>query len=175
MFVLEHVTRTTISSAGEQHERDPQLVREASPGRGDSAATDALCPSAQPEMVDCRVIGIVHGNAPKQYVDLLAVAAESRPLLDLIPKEIRPTEVLRFAAPCAEDACIHFADGACNLAKNIVTTLPHGPVDLKHCSIRPSCRWWRQEGVEACRRCSLVITEPFAPTEALRSLGHRVS
>jgi len=36
---------------------------------------------------------------------------------------------------------------------------------LPRCAIRPRCRWFRQEGREACLRCPLVATEQRNPSE----------
>ena len=36
---------------------------------------------------------------------------------------------------------------------------------LPRCAIRPTCRWFRQEGREACLRCPQVATELRNPSE----------
>ncbi len=67
-------------------------------------------------------------------------------------------EVLRVAAPCMHGACAHFEEGACALAGRVARML--GPVvgTLPRCAIRPSCRWFREQGPAACVRCPQVVT-----------------
>jgi hypothetical protein len=70
-----------------------------------------------------------------------------------------PTEVFRFAAPCATHACQHFDGQQCSLARRIVSRLPVIENELPSCAIRPACRWFRERGPEACLRCAWIVTE----------------
>ena len=79
-----------------------------------------------------------------------------------------PLAVFRTAAPCAANACLHFAQGRCRLASRIVDDLSEAVDGLPACRIRPSCRWWQQEGKAACLRCPLIVTENANPSEELR-------
>lgn len=120
-----------------------------------------LCPSAQPGMDRCRVLGVVqqHGPAPMlQYLneDLPAtpeVLASSAPL--------KPTEVFRLAATCAEHRCPHFDGTDCQLATRIVQILPAVVETLPPCIIRQECRWYSQEGGAACKRCPAITTVSY--------------
>jgi hypothetical protein len=40
---------------------------------------------------------------------------------------------------------------------------------LPKCAIRPRCRWWKERGIEACRRCPTIITRDYQPTTAMAS------
>lgn len=90
-------------------------------------------------------------------------------LLELA-KPVAPTEVFRFAAPCVCSGCAHFAAEAskCRLVEKVVRWMPVVVERLPACAIRPSCRWWQQEGRAACLRCPQVVTRNFKPTEAMR-------
>ncbi len=126
-----------------------------------------LCPSAQPDQSEAVAFGVVEGTAEKPRVSYLR-----RPIpvvLDLLALSapVEPTEVFRFAAACVEDACQHFAEGSCNLAAKIGRLVEGSDLGVKRCAIRPRCRWWRQEGPEACRRCQFVVTRAFAPSPDL--------
>ncbi len=129
------------------------------------------CPSAQPEHAEAEIIGIVRGPTGATTVEPLPRSVPISALIDLIPASVRPTEVLRFAAPCAEQSCRHFDLGTCLLAKRIVSSLPKVSDRLGLCAIRPTCRWFRQEGSAACRRCPQVITEPYMTTELIREVA----
>src|SRR5689334_7534029 len=117
-----------------------------------------LCPSAQPEMEGSRVLGVVGGTAEAPQLaylnehlpvtqELLATAAPAKPL-----------QVFRIAAKCEEKACCHFDGTRCQLATRIVQILPAVIESLPACLIRPTCRWYQQEGKAACMRCPQVIT-----------------
>jgi hypothetical protein len=75
--------------------------------------------------------------------------------------------VVRLASPCAERCCGHFSDNRCTLASRIVGRLPEVVERLPACALRPSCRWWHQEGPAACHRCPQIVTEPFRATDLM--------
>jgi hypothetical protein len=129
------------------------------------------CPSAQPDQPDAAIIGVVHREGAACHVELLRNSVPSDLLIGLVPAKVRPTELLRFAAPCAESMCAHFHEDECKLAKRIVSRLPEATDHLRPCAIRPTCRWFRQEGAAACRRCPLVITEPYNATGLMREVA----
>jgi hypothetical protein len=149
----------------------------ASTGRGERPATgrDAvndpsppLCPSAQPEMEDAVAFGVVGGTAEEPR---LAYLNEPQPVTEELlhlSDPAKPTEVFRFAAPCAGSACQHFDGADCRLAKRVVKLLDTAVDALPPCRLRPRCRWWRQEGKAACLRCPMVVTEVHHPSERLR-------
>jgi hypothetical protein len=129
-----------------------------------------LCPSAQPDWNDARLFAVVGGTpeGPETaYLD--RTEAVSQELLELAAP-VTPTEVFRFAAPCAGRACGHFDDGgqSCRLARKIVRFTPMVVAMLPRCAIRSACRWWRQEGVAACRRCPQVVTDNYLPSAEMR-------
>ncbi|HEY6744612.1 MAG TPA: hypothetical protein VI357_02725 [Mycobacteriales bacterium] len=90
--------------------------------------------------------------------DLLALA-----------EPVRPTEVFRFAAPCIDNRCRHFAESRCQLAAKIVEILPSDTAGLPACHIRHRCRWFQQEGRSACSRCPLVATHDANPSAAVQA------
>ncbi|HYX52816.1 MAG TPA: hypothetical protein VE783_05150 [Candidatus Limnocylindrales bacterium] len=123
-----------------------------------------LCPSAQPHMPEPRVLGVVQ-DGEVRYL--------SEPVM-LTPELLRVTEpvgagkVLRLAAHCQENACVHFGGGRCGLATRIVQLLPQVSEQLPACLIRGQCRWYKQEGREACVRCPQIVTEFSEENEAFR-------
>jgi len=134
-----------------------------------NTATNAppLCPSAQPEMEDSVVFGVVCGTVEEPR---LAHLVEPQPVTDellALSDPVAPTEVFRFAAPCAGSACQHFDSSNCRLAMKIVQLLPEVVAELPPCRLRSNCRWWQQEGKAACMRCPQVVTENYHPSEQL--------
>jgi hypothetical protein len=122
------------------------------------------CPSAQPSIPGSQVIGVVSGtaDAPRTsfFDEFLIPTDEILSLAD----PVDPTEVFRFAAPCQGTRCSHFDGHRCRLVKQIVEILPAVSPDVMPCNLRPSCRWFMQEGNDACKRCPQIVTELYAPT-----------
>jgi hypothetical protein len=128
------------------------------------------CPSARPEMRGSAAFGVVQGTVEQPRVGFLEQALPVTEELLALAGPVEPTEVFRFAAPCAAKACQHFDGRDCRLATRIVQHLPAMAGDLPPCAIRDACRWWLQEGVEACLRCPLVVTESFGAAEIAEEL-----
>src|SRR5207302_2680450 len=93
--------------AGEHHHRLHRPGGRELHGRGVTVVS-SMCPSAQPDMAGCQVLGVIGGtgDAPRvAYVDEpLLASAEVLALAG----PIGPTRVLRLAAACEESACTHF-------------------------------------------------------------------
>lgn len=126
-----------------------------------------LCPSAQPEMDDSVAFGVVSGTVEEPR---LLHFAEPQPVTDellALAQPVRPTEVFRFAAPCAGHACQHFDGANCQLATRIVQILPAVTSSLPPCTLRAECRWWQQEGRAACLRCPQVVTLDYAASDSM--------
>jgi hypothetical protein len=127
-----------------------------------------LCPSADPSMDGAVLTGVVGGTSTSPRLRFLK---ETLPISDEIlalTGNVAPGEVMRFAAPCAESACAHFAGGTCQLVSRIVHTVPPENYVLMPCPVRARCRWWAQEGKEACRRCLGIVSMSYDPSEELR-------
>lgn len=123
-----------------------------------SAARDLACPSAQPDMADARVLGVIGGTTVQPEVAYLSpgITVDLPSADQLGPLGV--THVFRFAAKCEEHRCAHFAGGRCSLAARIVEQLPEVVELLPRCQIRTTCRWFAEHGAAACRRCPQVVT-----------------
>jgi hypothetical protein len=123
-----------------------------------------LCPSSRSNNEGSRVFGVVGGTLEAPKVSYLKKAQSPTEYVErLAGKEVTPEEVFRFASACEEKACQHFDGQDCRLAIGLVERLPAVATDLPRCAIRRDCRWWRQEGIAACMRCSQVITDHPSP------------
>lgn len=127
-----------------------------------------LCPSAPPDAHRGVVLGVVLGTSDEPRTSFLA---EPLPVTEQVLElalPASPTEVFRFAAPCATNRCRHFDGETCRLVTRIVQRLPEIVADVPTCRIRPSCRWWAQEGRNACLRCPEIVTMSTNPSDELR-------
>lgn len=68
------------------------------------------------------------------------------------------TRLLRFGARCEETGCAHFASGGCSLGQRIRNDLPAVVDALPSCLLRPTCRWFAEQGPGVCLRCPQVVT-----------------
>jgi hypothetical protein len=127
------------------------------------------CPSAQAGAEDARVYGVRIGTPDAPRVAYLTETQPVSEKLLVLSGSAKPTEVFRIAASCATSGCRHFNGNACTLAQRIVEGLAPVVNALPPCQIRPTCRWFRQEGRNACLRCPQVITDkPNATAEEKR-------
>ena len=128
----------------------------------------SLCPSAQPDMVGSVIFGVIGGTVAAPQLTYLS---EPRPVTAevlTLATPVNPTEVFRFAAPCAEERCRHYDGTQCRLASRIGRLLPPVVERVAACHLRPTCRWWQQEGKAACLRCPQIVTETYYPSDQLR-------
>jgi hypothetical protein len=116
-------------------------------------------------------IGVVGGTVAEPRVGYLAEPLPVTEHLLSLVEPVAPSEVLRFAAPCAGDSCQHFDGQNCLLVSKAVALLPAVVPVLPPCKIRPSCRWWRQEGRAACMRCPQVVTDNHSPSDAMTKVS----
>ena len=132
--------------------------------------TTIHCPSAQ-SSADGVVIGVVTGPADVRRIGYLT---EPQPVTDevlALAAPADPAQVFRMAAPCMGEGCKHFSGGDCGLVKRIVAAFDPVVSGLPPCRIRPTCRWFRQEGRSACVRCPQVITNTYEDNELLRQVA----
>ena len=130
-----------------------------------------MCPSAQPGMDNCRVLGVVQQDGPRpKLVYLNQFVPASQEILALAAP-LKPTEVYRLAATCAEGKCPHFDGADCRLATRIVKILPAVVDALPPCTIRKECRWYAQEGGAACRRCPEITTVSYDLSDQVREVS----
>ena len=130
-----------------------------------------LCPSAQPGMTECQVLGVASGNPGEPFLAYLDETLPATPEMLRMAEPALPTEVFRLAAHCEQERCTHFDGARCRLATRIVEMLPAVSTALPPCVIRAGCRWFRQEGRAACLRCPQIVTSNIEADERLRSVA----
>jgi hypothetical protein len=122
---------------------------------GDASAL--MCPSSRCEP-GSSLIAIVGDEGrlahvtPAMPVDAEFVAAARR--------HGSPEARMRFASPCLQAGCAQWTGTSCGIIEAVLAAdvAPSGG-RLPRCAIRPSCRWYAQEGAAACRACPLVVTD----------------
>jgi hypothetical protein len=122
-------------------------------------------------MDNCRVLGVVQRDGPTpRLVYLNEILPASEEVLALsVP--LKPTEVYRLSATCAEHKCPHFDGADCQLATRVVQILPAVVDALPPCTIRKDCRWYSQEGGAACRRCPEITTVSYDLSPTTREVS----
>ena len=131
-----------------------------------------LCPSITSIDPDTQVFGVLTWSPQDGFrVGYLTEAIPATPEILAAAAPAKPTEVFRAASPCMERGCKHFDGANCQLVKRITAMLDPVVSALPRCAIRPVCRWFRQEGREACLRCPQVTTEQRNPTELGRAIA----
>lgn len=133
---------------------------------GPASDRPPLCPSAQPAMEGAFAFAVVGGVAGEDGAAYLAERVPASADLLALAAPVEPTEVFRFAAPCAGTGCQHFDGADCRLAVKLVQLTPPAGRALPACRVRPDCRWWRQEGKAACFRCPEIVTRMRDYTDA---------
>jgi hypothetical protein len=111
------------------------------------------------------VFGIIGGTVQEPRTIYLS-KSQDLSKVSVLSGPVKPTEVFRIAAGCAENKCAHFDKNKCRLVEKIVKLDPVIE-SLAPCPIRPDCKWWQQEGKEACLRCPFIVTEHYNPPDDL--------
>ncbi len=130
-----------------------------------------LCPSAQPGMDNCRVLGVVQQDGPTPRLVYLNQILPATDDVLALSAPLKPTEVYRLSATCAEHKCPHFDGADCRLATRIVQILPAVVDALPPCTIRKDCRWYSQEGAAACHRCPEITTVSYDLSPSAREVS----
>lgn len=140
----------------------------ATPTAGAPQGVVFNCPSAQPTEEGSFAFGVVGGSVGATQVSYLTERVPVTDDLLAMAAPVRPTEVFRFAAPCATSRCRHYDGSECNLVTKLVQLTPPVTQALPACALRPDCRWWQQEGKSACMRCPAIRTESFVAEDNYR-------
>jgi hypothetical protein len=125
------------------------------------------CPSARPDGEGAVIFGVVGGTAAEPRVGYLTRPVAPSPDVLALAAPAEPAAVFRFGGRCAEGGCRHFDGARCSLGERLVQLLPAVGDRVPPCVLRPTCRWWHEQGPAACRRCPQVVTHTATPSAAL--------
>ena len=129
------------------------------------------CPSAQPEMSNARVLGIIETGSTNRQLSYVNEPLSVSSGLIKAYKLHNLSDKVRFSATCEESKCTHFDGDKCMLASRIVDKLPMVSKSLPPCLIRKTCRWFSQEGKSACFRCPQIQTYVESPDDAVKQIA----
>ena len=118
-------------------------------------ANSKSCPSA-PLYKGSKLLGVVNDSGE---VDILPRSLEITDEFVRIATEAGDVEKrFRFTNKCVKSACSQWSDKGCAVALRAVHKIEsqHWKTALTTCDIRSTCRWFDQEGANACRTCELV-------------------
>lgn len=118
-----------------------------------------LCPSSK-----CRdgslLLGIVKEDG---HVDMLKQAIPiTEDFVNTAMQGRLPEMRFRFAGNCAKNGCRQWTGTRCGIIDKMLNHIQDAIPEsdgLPACSIRSQCRWYNQNGAEACKICPWVITE----------------
>ncbi len=131
----------------------------ASKGTGGEPAR--MCPSTPVDNATV-FLGMISTDHRVAYVT---------PAIPMSPEEIAelptapgatPESQYRFAGPCVESGCGHWSGSHCGLGERIAarhTEVPGDERPLPRCAIRARCRWYAEQGGDACVVCQFVVTD----------------
>jgi len=122
-------------------------------------------------MDQCQVLGVVRRNGPAPMLEYLNEHLPAGPEVLAMAAPLKPTDMFRLAATCAEHKCPHFDGADCRLATRVVQILPAVVDSLPPCIIRKDCRWYSQEGGAACKRCPEVTTVSYDLSPQMREVS----
>lgn len=117
-----------------------------------------LCPSARCEE-GAILLGAVHDDGLVRLLDTrIEITAEQ---VEQANQKGKPETYLRFANKCVESGCKQWKNNRCGIVDEVRETLSTKDLSTtpQKCAIRESCRWFSQDGLDACRLCPLVLTE----------------
>ena len=135
------------------------------------AGKDYDCPSAQPDMEGARPFGVISGTERETRIAFFKKDALSGFDWRASFSTADATRLFRFGARCEKSACGHFSGDSCSLGRRVKAGLPPVVDTLPSCLIRPSCRWYAEQGGEVCLRCPQVVTMIPAGDGALNEVA----
>jgi hypothetical protein len=117
-----------------------------------------LCPSSS-----CRegavLLGVVEAEGRVGLLEFLLPVDSA--FVEKVQAQGEPEKRFRFAAKCVKSGCKQWDGGSCRVIGQLSEVNARVERDevLKPCIIRPSCRWFYQEGAAACTICTYVVTD----------------
>ena len=144
----------------------------ASDGTSSVRRSQSYARVPNPTPTDAKVFGVfIDTPQAGMRVGYLTEAQPSRPILSPLPQPARPAEVLRIAVALHGRRMRAFRRVRLQTCHARHQHARPGGSGLPRCVIRPTCRWFRQEGRAACLRCPQVVTELRHGTDLQRQVA----
>jgi hypothetical protein len=110
-----------------------------------------LCPSYVGK-VGAQLFGVVNKDGKVQFITPLTVTE------DFIQKNDNLEQRFRFTGKCVEKGCAQWnqEESKCSLSKKVQNLEVSRSSALSFCPIRSQCRWFSQDGNDACFSCNEI-------------------
>lgn len=124
------------------------------------------CPSMLPDLARAVIAKVVVGEERLEFV------AEEIQVPASLPLAADPESLLRrarFVGSCRAGECGHWTGVSCRLGHAIARVDIPSSIHISRCSIRSSCRWYKENGSAACRPCQHVRYVPIEVRQNVQS------
>lgn len=117
----------------------------------DSHSSKKMCPSYVGK-VGAQLFGVVNKEGKVKFITPLTVTEE------FIQQNNHLEQRFRFTGKCVEKGCAQWdnEESKCSLSKKIQDLGTIKNTALSFCPIRSQCRWFSQDGNEACFSCNEI-------------------
>lgn len=119
-----------------------------------SDTSKKMCPSYIGK-VGAQLFGVVSKDGKVQFITPLAVTED---FLKQNQGKNSLEQRFRFTGKCVEKGCAQWdkEEAKCSLSRKVQNLDFHKEKELVFCPIRSQCRWFSQDGKEACFSCNEV-------------------
>jgi hypothetical protein len=116
-----------------------------------SHSSKKMCPSYVGK-VGAQLFGVVNKDGKVQFITPLTVTEE------FIQQNDNLEQRFRFTGKCVEKGCAQWdnEESKCSLSKKVQSLETIKNTELSFCPIRSQCRWFSQDGNDACFSCNEV-------------------
>lgn len=120
----------------------------------DASASKKMCPSYVGK-VGAQLFGVVGKDGKVQFITPLTVTED---FLEQNKDKNSLEQRFRFTGKCVEKGCAQWdkEESKCSLSRKVQNLEIHKEAELSYCPIRSQCRWFSQDGKEACFSCNEV-------------------
>lgn len=120
----------------------------------------ASCPSAYPSE-GSQLLGVVNAAGRIDYIgNPLPV---SKKFIEIISEsKLPPGKRFRFTSDCQKSGCGRWESNSCSVARAAAQLRQSQSTindAIPECGIRPTCRWFNQEGRDVCHICPEVVRD----------------
>ena len=117
-----------------------------------------MCPSSKAQH-GAKLLGVRQDDG--KVAILPQPLAISSDFIEKANQSSKAEQKFRFTNKCVASGCTQWTGSRCGVADQIIGVMNELSVTdgIPVCAIRPSCRWFMQNGPDACKVCPYVITE----------------
>ncbi len=116
------------------------------------------CPSA-PCTEGAKVLGVINEDREVQFLNFPLPVTDG--FIKSVAEAGDPEKRFRFSNKCVKSGCSQWTGTRCGVIDKVMDGIEsrYWKNHLPDCSIRDTCRWFSQNGADACRVCPLVVTD----------------